>query len=189
MSLGFVLTLPSWLSGFLASQPAVFPDDEARMRLVVHLAAANVRHGTGGPFGAAIFDLADGALIAPGINQVVPQRCSLLHAEMVALLLAQQRLATHDLATAGRYQLVTSVEPCAMCLGAIPWSGVVAVVCGAPGAAAEAIGFDEGDKPADWPAALARRGIGLTRGVLADEAGVVLRQYRAGGGPIYNGGD
>lgn len=186
---GFVLSLPSWLGPFLASQPAVFPDDEARMRLVVQLADANVRHGTGGPFGAAVFDLSDGRLIAPGINRVVPSHCSLLHAELVALLLAQQALGTHDLASAGRYQLVTSVEPCAMCLGAIPWSGVVAVVCGAPGAAAEAIGFDEGDKPADWPGALARRGMAVRRGVLAEEAGAVLRQYQAQGGAIYNGGD
>ena len=29
------------------------------------------------------------------------------------------------------FELVTTTEPCAMCLGAIPWSGLSSVVCGA----------------------------------------------------------
>jgi tRNA(Arg) A34 adenosine deaminase TadA len=55
----------------------------------------------------------------------------------VALARAQQALGTHDLATAGRFVLFTSVEPCAMCLGAVIWSGVARPVYGAIGADAE----------------------------------------------------
>jgi len=73
-----------------------------------------------------------------------------------------------------------------MCLGAIPWSGVRRVVCGATGEDACAIGFDEGAKPADWVGELRKRGITVVRGVLQTEAQAVLRQYIERGGVIYN---
>jgi tRNA(Arg) A34 adenosine deaminase TadA len=73
-----------------------------------------------------------------------------------------------------------------MCLGAIPWSGVRHVICGARGEDACAIGFDEGAKPDDWIGALASRGIEVTRDVLRDEARAVLNHYHTTGGRIYN---
>ena len=42
------------------------------------------------------------------------------------------------------FELFTSCEPCAMCLGASLWSGVKRMVCGATKDDAQAIGFDEG---------------------------------------------
>jgi tRNA(Arg) A34 adenosine deaminase TadA len=84
-------------------------------------------------------------------------------------------------------ELVTSVEPCAMCLGAIPWSGVRQITCGAFGKDAESAGFDEGAKPANWTVALEQRGIRVVRGLLSKEAAAVLHAYHARGGPIYNG--
>ena len=56
----------------------------------------------------------------------------------------------------------------------------------ATGADAEAFGFDEGPKPADWPAALARRGIRVRRRLLRACARQVLRAYADAGGLIYN---
>lgn len=181
-------TLPDWVPDLLARLGPHFPTPAARMGLAIELARENVRQGTGGPFGAAVFN-ADGALVAPGVNRVVPARGSIWHAEMVALTLAQQRLGTHDLGAPGlsAHTLYTSTEPCAMCLGAIPWSGVRELVCGARGEDAEAIGMDEGSKPADWAAALVRRGIAVVRDIRRDDAAAVLRAYAAGGGPIYNG--
>ena len=76
-----------------------------------------------------------------------------------------------------------------MCLGAIPWSGVRRVVCGARGEDACAIGFDEGAKPADWVAELTGRGIEVTRDVLRSEARAVLNHYHTTGGLIYNSRD
>lgn len=73
-----------------------------------------------------------------------------------------------------------------MCLGAIPWSGLRRVGCGAHGEDAAAIGFDEGAKPADWLGALQQRGIEVARDVLRDEARAVLQQYARTGGRIYN---
>ena len=183
------LHLPAWVERFLADSPRVFPETEERMRFVLELSRRNVRHGTGGPFGAAVFD-SDGRLIAPGINVVVISNCSLLHAEMVAIAGAQQKLGRYDIGDGGRlhYDLFSTTEPCAMCFGAIPWSGVRRLVCGARDEDARAIGFVEGPKLANWVAALNDRGIAVLRDVLRDEATAVLREYIAAGGIIYNAG-
>ncbi len=74
-----------------------------------------------------------------------------------------------------------------MCLGAIPWSGVRSVVCGARAADAARAGFDEGDKPLRWVRGLRRRGIKVARDVCRGEASAVLRRYSDTGGSIYNG--
>jgi len=157
------------------------------MRFVIDLAKQNIEQATGGPFGAAVFDMESGQLLAPGVNLVEPAHCSIAHAEMVAFALAQQRIGSFDLSANGRIcELVTSTEPCAMCLGAIPWSGVRRVICGARGADACAVGFDEGAKPADWIGELTRRGIEVTCDVLRDEARAVLNDYHTSGGLVYN---
>ena len=158
------------------------------MRLVIRLAEQNVRRKTGGPFAAAVFEAASGRLVAVGVNIVVAAHCSSAHAEILALSLAQQKLGTYDLRAAGvpAHELVTSVEPCAMCLGAVPWSGVRRLVCGARGEDACAIGFDEGAKPADWVRALESRGIEVQRDVLRAAAVAVLRRYVEEGGVLYN---
>lgn len=184
---GVSLQLPAWLE--CLDQPSEpFTSVEARMRLVIGLSQENVQRQTGGPFGAAVFDSA-GRSIAWGVNLVEQGQCSILHAEMVALVLAQQRLGCYDLGKGGQfYELVTSTEPCAMCLGAIPWSGIKRVVCGARDEDARAIGFDEGVKPADWVGALTSRGIEVVRDVLREEAVSVLRAYRKQHGLMYNAG-
>lgn len=185
----FQLQLPAWLEPFLAQQPRHFPTTAERMNLAIALARQNIAHGTGGPFGAAIFDLDTHELIAPGINLVVASHAAIAHAEMVAITLAQQLHSTHDLGAKGLpdCELVTSTEPCAMCFGAVPWSGVRQLVCGARDEDARAIGFDEGPKLPDWYAHLEARGIRVVRDVCRHEAAQVLRDYLAGDGDIYNG--
>ena len=187
------LGLPGWVEELLADEDRAYPTVEERMDLAVSLARENVRRGTGGPFGAAVFERATGRLLAPGVNLVVGSGCSVFHAEMVAIMVAQKRLGNFDLGDpeSPAHELVTSTEPCAMCLGAVPWSGVRGLVCGARDEDARAVGFDEGAKMDLWVPALERRGIGVTRDVLRDEAAAVLREYAASGGEIYNsrGGD
>jgi len=179
--------LPAWAQSVVQRPQRTFGSVEARMRFAIELARRNVEEETGGPFGAAVFEADTGTLVAVGVNLVEPLHCSLAHAEMVALALAQQAVGQYDLSHAGAAcELVTSTEPCAMCLGAIPWSGVRRVICAARGADACAIGFDEGAKPADWVAALAGRGIEVVRDVLRAEAQAVLRHYAESGGAIYN---
>jgi len=183
-----ILALPEWVPALIASAPARLATLEERMGLAISLARENVSHG-GGPFGAILVETESGRVVAPGVNLVVPLSCSLAHAEMVALSIAQQLAGSHDLGAHGLppLQLVASTEPCAMCLGAIPWSGIRSLVCGAGGEAAERIGFDEGDKPDGWPEALASRGISVLRGICGEEAARVLADYGRNGGPIYNG--
>jgi simple sugar transport system permease protein len=119
----FSLALPDWVAPWLASQPATFPTQQAQVELVLGLAGEHVEQGTGGPFAAAIFVRATGRLLAAGLNLVVPASTCIAHAEMVAFALAGQGSGSFDLGAPGPVALVASTEPCAMCLGAIPWSG------------------------------------------------------------------
>ena len=180
------IELPPWLAG-IAAGAVVLPAVEARMAFVVDLARRNAADG-GGPFAAAVFERDSGRLVAAGGNLVVTSRCSSAHAEVVALSLAQQRLATFDLAAASlpAHELVSSAEPCAMCVGAVLWSGVRSLVFGANEADVRAIGFDEGPKHPHWTAELRNRGIAVTADVCRPECAAVLRDYAAAGGPIYN---
>jgi tRNA(Arg) A34 adenosine deaminase TadA len=181
-------SLPGWVEEFLAEPETVYADVEERMRLVIELSRLNVDHETGGPFGAGIFDLSTNRLVAPGVNLVTTSNLSTAHAEMVAIMVAQQVLGHFDLGGEGRppYELVASTEPCAQCFGATPWSGVRRLVCGARDEDARAIGFDEGPKLPDWAEALEERGISVVKDVCRDEAAAVLRHYAESGGVIYN---
>ena len=184
-----VLTLPGWVEPFLEKAHAVFENIEDRMRLAIELSKLNVENETGGPFGAAVFEQDRGKLIAVGVNVVVDTNCSLAHAEMMCIGLAQKKLRTFDLGSEGipAYELVSSTEPCAMCLGAIPWSGIRRLICGARGRDACDIGFDEGVKVPDWADKLESRGITVLQDVLRKEARDVLIRYKESGGLIYNG--
>jgi tRNA(Arg) A34 adenosine deaminase TadA len=178
-----VLHLPEWVGEVCRDHPGPLTTAEARMALAVDLARASADQG-GGPFGAAVFDAA-GRLLAPGANLVVPAGCSVFHAEMVALMVAEKSLGSHDLTAAGPVTLTSSAEPCAQCFGALPWAGVAALECGARSADAEAAGFDEGSKPEDWPGALESRGIRVSRDVARADAAAVIQGYVAGGGAVY----
>lgn len=184
-----ILTMPTWIDPFLDEYHGKLTSDEMYMRLVIGLSRENCNQQTGGPFAAVVFDTSTGSLVAAGVNRVVPCNCSMAHAEMMALALAQQRLSTFNLSAPGLPPLVlyTSTEPCAMCLGAIPWSGIKNIVCSATDEDARAAGFDEGAKPPDWIAGLAVRGISVRTGLLRSEAAGVLREYALTGGLIYNG--
>lgn len=179
---------PPWLTDRLGVETGSFCSSEARMQLVIELARLNVRHGTGGPFAAAIFDMDDGRLIVAAVNRVVPLNSSIAHAELLAIATAQQALGSFDLAAMGmpRCELVVSCEPCAMCFGALPWSGIRRLVCGARAEDAERIGFDEGPRQPDWLEELERRGIEVVCDVRRNEATRVFDAYLAEGGAIYN---
>lgn len=156
------------------------------MRLTIELSSLNVRHASGGPFGAAVFD-SGGRLVAAGMNLVVSSGCSIFHAETVALAFAQKALGRYDLGGGTvPYELYASTEPCAMCFGAIPWSGVSALLCGARSEDARAIGFDEGDKPVEWTSSLEKRGIRVVLDLMRPEAVAVLHDYVSSGGELYN---
>ncbi|MEA5112513.1 MAG: nucleoside deaminase [Geobacteraceae bacterium] len=182
------ISLPEWINDFLLGFPEHISALQDRMSLVVEAARFNVSRGTGGPFAAAVFEAESGKLVSLGVNLVTSGDMSMLHAEILALSLAQKKTGGYDL---GRhnlpvYELVTSTEPCAMCFGAILWSGVRRLIIGARSADAERIGFDEGPKKRNWKSEMAARGIAVICDVERKEAVKVLRDYGMSGGKIYN---
>lgn len=182
------IDLPDWAHGF-ADRDRRYPTDEEKMRLAVALSRENVVRGTGGPFGAAIFEAETGALVSIGTNSVVRLNNCTLHGEMVAIMMAQAQLGCFTLRSADGpvYELVTSCEPCAMCLGATLWSGVRRLVCGASREDAKRLEFEEGPVFPESHAYLEARGIRIVHGVLREEANAVLELYKSSQGVIYNG--
>jgi len=180
-------TLPEWLAEYAGSYRVSVVLEE-RMRFVIGAARRNIEEGTGGPFAAAVFEHETGKLVSLGVNLVVSRNSSILHAEMVAIMLAQQQLVTYDLSAPGMpaHELLSSAEPCAMCFGALPWSGVRYVATGAQSEDAKSIGFDEGAKPENWIAELESRGIEVRTDVDREQAREVLLLYQQSGGRIYN---
>ena len=182
------IDLPAWVDT-VARTDQTYLSEAEKMALALRLARENVERD-GGPFGAAVFETASGRLVAAGINSVMRLQQAVMHAEMLAIMLAQQRLRSFSLKAPGlpAYDLVTTGEPCAMCLGATLWSGVTRVVIGARREDVMAIGFDEGPVFAESYAYLEARGLVIVRDVERDAAVRVLREYRDRGGPIYNAG-
>ena len=177
------ITAPQWLTGLL-DWDAVYRAGEDRMRVAIRVARENVLRD-GGPFGAAVFESGSGRLVSAGTNLVLPLHNSMLHAEVVALMLAEARLKSRTLGGGNPHELVTSCEPCAMCLGAVHWSGIAALTCGATREDAEKIGFAEGPVFEDSWRYLTTRGLVVRRGVCREEAAEVLTLYADRNGVIY----
>ena len=183
------LSLPDWIPGFLNGYTFPLKSPEQRMRLVLALTLRNIEEETGGPFGAAVFEKQSGKLVSVGVNVVVRESCSAAHAEMMALMLAQQKLGNHDLGHPDLpiHQLVTSGKMCAMCLGNVVWSGIGEVLASAQPEDVESIaGFDEGPSPHDYDAQLKIRGIRIIPEFLREEGCAVLHRYVEKGGEVYN---
>jgi len=209
-----MVTLPAWALASSEDYFArKYTTDEEMMALAIHLSDRNITEGTGGPFGSAIFERhADNhaTLVSIGMNRVVPLGNSTLHGETVAIQLAQSKVGSFTLRLdenkgdglfydeshdddekesasprTRQFELFTSCEPCAMCLGATLWSGVSRIVCAATKNDAQAIGFDEGPVFEQSYEHLEKAGIQVTRNVLREDAAKVLQRYGASG-QIYN---
>lgn len=178
--------LPAWVTSVVGERAGELADVQGRVALTNALAARNVREGSGGPFAALVWDLDRGQLVSAGVNLVLASHLSSLHAETVALSLAQTRLGAWDLSGARR-QLVVNWRPCIMCFGAVIWSGVRDLAIAGSGPQMERItGFDEGPVPARWREELERRGIRVTDGLAREAALAVFRDYAARGQRAYN---
>src|ERR1044071_4155341 len=105
---------PDWVNSIVDWSRA-YHTDEDKMRVAIAVSRANVERGTGGPFGAAIFERDSGKLVAVGMNSVVRLNNSALHGEMVAFMMAQQRVGSFALSGPNLpvHELFTSCEPCA----------------------------------------------------------------------------
>lgn len=103
----------------------------------IELAGAAREHGNH-PFGAVLVD-ARGEIVLVAENTVVTERDCTNHAELNLVSAACRSL---DAAALAGSTLFASTEPCAMCAGAIYWSGIGRVVYGLAGA--ELAGLVEG---------------------------------------------
>jgi tRNA(Arg) A34 adenosine deaminase TadA len=119
------------------------------LRQCVELATQNVADG-GGPFGALV--IKDGEIVATGVNLVTPTLDPTAHAEVVAIRRACQALNAFKL---DGCVLVSSCEPCPMCLASSLWARVDRIVYAADRHDAAKAGFDDRafydmfDKPRD----------------------------------------
>ena len=155
--------------------------DLAHLTRAVELAELARAHGNH-PFGALLVT-ATGEIVEAE-NTVVIDGDPTGHAETNLVRKASAVLDRTALATATLY---TSTEPCAMCCGAVVWSGVRSVVIAGSGPDLELItGFDEGPIHPDWAGELTRRGIHVTDGVLRDESLQMFRDFARSGRPVYN---
>ena len=80
------------------------------------------------PVGAVLVD-AQGELLATGFNRTIIDHDPTAHAEIVALRAGAQQVKNYRLPGASLY---VTLEPCAMCLGAMLHARLVRVVFGAP---------------------------------------------------------
>lgn len=187
--MNIVLTVPNWIAKELTCHPEKFTTQEDRMRLVILFSKLNYEHGTGGPFAAGVFEKHSGRLISLGVNIVVPSNCSSAHAEIMALSIAQKKLGTFDLGGYGMpsHELVVNWRPCAMCYGAVLWSGVRSLVIAGSGKELEEItGFDEGAIHPDWKEELKKRKINIIDNVLHEKACKVFLSFMESNGFVYN---
>ena len=121
------------------------------------------------PVGAAIFNNA-GDLVATGHNERELHKDPTAHAEIVAIRRAAEKLGDWHLTD---HTLVVTLEPCAMCAGAIAQSRLQTVVFGAWDEKAGAVG-------SMWDLLRDPRSTFRTEvraGVLAEECGELIKSF------------
>ncbi|WP_414695252.1 tRNA adenosine(34) deaminase TadA [Phenylobacterium sp.] len=101
--------------------------DHRTMRIALDAAQAAAKAGET-PVGAVVVDPASGEVIAVGANQPIGSHDPTAHAEIVAIRAAAQKLGNYRLSD---LTLVVTLEPCAMCAGAISHARIGRLVFGA----------------------------------------------------------
>ncbi|RII20947.1 Guanine deaminase [Streptomyces sp. YIM 130001] len=118
-------------------ETSVHEAERAWLNEAIDLATTSVANG-GGPFGALIAK--DGEIVTLGNNQVTSNLDPTAHAEVSAMRAACQKLGSFSLEGC---VLVTSCEPCPMCLSSALWARVDRIVFSADRHDAAVAGFDD----------------------------------------------
>jgi len=144
-------------------------DDEFYMREAMQLARKAWDAGEV-PVGAVV--VLDGVIVGRGFNAPISRHDPSAHAEMMALRDAAQHLGNYRLP---RVTLYVTLEPCAMCAGAIMHARVARVVFGAAdlktGAAGSVLNL--------FAETRLNHHAGVVGGVLAAECGTMLSDFFA----------
>jgi tRNA(adenine34) deaminase len=141
--------------------------DERFMRRAIELAREAEAAGEV-PVGAVI--VRDGEILAEGFNRPISTRDPTAHAEMVALRAAAARVDNYRLTGTTLY---VTLEPCAMCAGAMVHARVQRLVYAATDPRAGACGsvFNVVQNP------VLNHRLEVTDGVLGDECATLLRDF------------
>ena len=139
------------------------------MRIALELAQAAADAGEA-PIGAVVIDPATGQVVAQAHNAPIARHDPTAHAEILALRQAAEAVGNYRLTG---LTLVVSLEPCAMCAGAISHARIGRLVFGAsdPKGGAVISGprfFDQ--TTCHWRPE-------VTGGILADESAAMLRGF------------
>jgi tRNA(adenine34) deaminase len=143
--------------------------DEQFMRAALAEAATAARSGEI-PVGAVV--VADGAIVGRGFNAPIARHDPSAHAEIAALRDAAAKLGNYRLPGCDLY---VTLEPCAMCAGAIMQARIRRLVYGAPDPKTGACGgvVDLFAEPR------LNHHTTVTGGVLATECGTLLKSFFA----------
>ena len=139
------------------------------MRIALEAAQAAAEAGET-PVGAVVVDPATGEVIATGANAPIGSHDPTAHAEIVALRAAAARLGNYRLTD---LTLVVTLEPCAMCAGAISHARIGRLVFGAEDPKGGAVVY--GPRFFDQPTCHWRPAV--TGGVLAEESSALLKGF------------
>ena len=153
-----------------ASVPTVFPQaDEHFMRLALAQAELARREGEV-PVGAVV--VKDGEVVAVGYNQPTGRHDPTAHAEVVALRAAAEKLGNYRLPGC---ELYVTLEPCAMCSGAMMHARLARIVyaardpkTGVCGSVLDLFAHEQLNHHAE-----------VVGGVLAEEASAMLKSFFA----------
>ncbi|MGH9574228.1 MAG: tRNA adenosine(34) deaminase TadA [Candidatus Acidiferrales bacterium] len=142
-------------------------DDTRFMELALEQGAEAARRGEV-PIGAVI--VADNKVIAAAGNRTIADCDPTAHAEMVALRAAAKEIGNHRL---GPVTLYVTIEPCAMCAGAVIQARISRLVYGAddPKGGAVASCFTVLNHPR-----LNHR-VDVTAGVLTEQSAALLKEF------------
>ena len=139
------------------------------MRIALALAQDAAAAGEA-PIGAVVVDPATGEIIAAGANAPIATHDPTAHAEILALRAAAAKLGNYRLTG---LTLVVTLEPCAMCAGAISHARIGRLVFGADDA--KGGGVISGARVFDQPTCHWRPEV--EGGVLAEESAALLRAF------------
>jgi tRNA(adenine34) deaminase len=144
-------------------------NDTAAMRIALAEAHRAMQHGDV-PVGAVV--VRNGEVIAAAHNEREIRNDPTAHAELLALRIAAERIGSWRLTDC---TLVVTLEPCAMCAGAIVNSRIATVVFGAPDLKAGALGslYNLAADPRLNHAPVIRHGI-----LASDSSGVLAEFFR-----------
>lgn len=143
--------------------------DERYMRRALQLAQAAGEAGEA-PIGALVVDPASGQVVAEGANAPIAGHDPTAHAEIVALRRAGLALGNYRLTG---LELYVTLEPCAMCAGAISHARIGRLVYGASDEKGGAV--DHGPRFFDQPTCHWRPDV--SGGVLAEDSAHLLRAF------------